>query len=99
MIDMYCLLMGGGSGGSGGDSSVVVMHDVDGTLDKTWQEIYDAVADAKIVILSSGDPDEPIASIDIVLVAGHGAGEYYIYFGMGTSSYVANSADDYPYLD
>lgn len=30
----------GGGGGSGG--GVLVVHDVDGTLDKTWQEIADA---------------------------------------------------------
>lgn len=33
---------GGGGGSSGG--GVLVVHDVDGTLDKTWQEIYDAGA-------------------------------------------------------
>lgn len=31
---------GGGGGGSGG--SVLIVNDVNGTLDKTWQEIYDA---------------------------------------------------------
>lgn len=32
----------GGGGGGGGSSSVLVVNDVDGTLDKTWQEIHDA---------------------------------------------------------
>ena len=32
---------GGGGGGSSG-GGVLVVHDVDGTLDKTWQEIADA---------------------------------------------------------
>lgn len=37
------LFSGGGSGGSsGGDGGVLVVHDEDGTLDKTWKEIYDA---------------------------------------------------------
>ena len=33
---------GGGGGGSGG-GGVLIVNDVNGTLDKTWQEINDAV--------------------------------------------------------
>lgn len=34
---------GGGSGGGGSSGGgVLVVHDVEGTLDKTWQEIFDA---------------------------------------------------------
>ena len=35
--------------GGGGTSDVLVVHDNDNTLDKTWQEIYDAMSSGKIV--------------------------------------------------
>ena len=37
---LQSLLFSGG--GSGGDGGVLVVHDEDGTLDKTWKEIHDA---------------------------------------------------------
>lgn len=33
---------GGGGGGGSGGGGVLIVNDVNGTLDKTWQEIYDA---------------------------------------------------------
>lgn len=41
----------GGGGGGGSDSSVLVVHDVDGTLDKTWKELWDAINAEKLVLL------------------------------------------------
>ena len=40
-----CVDAAGGSGGG-----VLVVHDVDGTLDKTWQEIHDAMLAGVVVI-------------------------------------------------
>ena len=48
---------GGGGGGGGSDSSVLVVHDVDGTLDKTWQEIRDMVTSGKIVCILNVEDD------------------------------------------
>lgn len=48
------LFSGGGSGGgSGGDGGVLVVHDEDGTLDKTWKEIRDA----PLAVLKFEEPD------------------------------------------
>lgn len=43
--------VGGGSGGGG----VLAVHDEDGTLDKTWREIIDAVASTGAVIVWEND--------------------------------------------
>ena len=44
----------GGGGGSGGGSGggVLLVNEVEGTLDKTWQEIYDAPM--AVVVMQSG---------------------------------------------
>jgi hypothetical protein len=41
---------GGGSGGG-----VLVVNDVDGTLDKTWQEIHDASANSVVILNTMGN--------------------------------------------
>lgn len=73
--------IGGGSGGS-----VLVVHDVDGTLDKTWQEIYDALP---IAVL-----DDPSHSTRKTF---HTAGTVlHGLFVYGGDYYAANSASGYP---
>lgn len=42
----------GGGGSSGG--GVLVVHDVNGTLDKTWQEIYDAFPNVCVDMYADG---------------------------------------------
>lgn len=41
----------GGSGGGSSGGGVLVVHDVEGTLDKTWQEIHDAMESSLVVVL------------------------------------------------
>ncbi len=80
---------GGGSGGG-----VLVVHDNDDTLDKTWQEIANAVAKsgAALVYEQNG-----------VIVASHAIrdcrynlkGDVYM-VEVGLNVYTASSASDYP---
>ena len=85
-----------GGGGSGG--GVLLVHDVDGTLDKTWQEIVDA----DYVVIKAVD------GTDIFWFSAINAGQYgsnptTYYVGAYNPNnqdpnvdYVATSADGYP---
>ena len=107
MMDMYSLLMGGGSGGGGGGSDIVVVHD-NGALDKTWQEIHDAMASGKIIIsvFEEETEEESIVSMGVFTGAEPFAGEY-ICFAIATSigsdtpettvwRYATDNANGYP---
>lgn len=82
-------------GGSGG--GVLVVHDNNGTLDKTWQEIYDAAPSVTIVINEDG-------MLTILPVFGivEGDASYLVICGvLGQGSiepkmYIATSANSYP---
>ena len=52
----------GGGGGTGG--GVLVVNDVNGTLDKTWKEIYDAITGGKICLIATNE-----SGADILFVA------------------------------
>ena len=82
----------GGGGGGGGVLVVGVDWDVDnGTLDKTWSEIYTA-SQSSIVMLSYED-DGFFEHRYLTATE-----EYVVYFGTGDSEviFTAESADDYP---
>lgn len=82
-----------GSGGGGGGAFIV--NDVEGTLDKTWQEIWDS-AETGIVMIKYSTETE----IDYYLVAMVNTdGESY--WGLRTNTddfYEASSASSYPVL-
>ena len=78
---------GGGGGGSGG--GVLVVHDVGGTFDKTWQEIYDAMLSGGAVIQVSE------TDVQTVLRVYAGKGTYYVICASG-DAYTASSASGYP---
>ena len=84
-----------GSGGGGGGGGVLIVHDNDGTLDKTWKEIND-VALTSVVLLVRGDEVETI----IIYCTGIGINdpEYYVTFN-DDRYYTASSADGYPELN
>lgn len=85
---------GGGGGSSGG--GVLVVHDVDGTLDKTWQEIHDA--DFAVVVSDFG----PIKSIKPIISTGAGIEDapyiaiVYDYEQASSIQYTTPSATGYP---
>ena len=80
------------AGGSGG--GVLVVHDVDGTLDKTWQEIRDA--DFAVVVIAA----QNIVRKDPVIVTNDARGEYKVVTGYAEEgyTYIASSASGYPTL-
>ena len=85
------IAQGGGGGG------VLVVHDVDDTLDKTWQEIFDADA----CILQAFKSDD-MYSQRFVLEVKHKGGTYSVttleWNGeeIYESVYTTSSADGYP---
>ncbi len=89
---LYKIAQGGGSGG-GGSGGVLVVTDTNGTLDKTWQEIHDAMLSGGAVISA----DNPTRAITVAkCVHDTKSGEYQCIFG--DVLYVASSADGYPSL-
>lgn len=82
---------GGGSGGTGG---VMVINDTDGTLDKTWQEIYDAMSAGKMCAVSQtleGGIETSIVKSAAFIAP---AGKYKVL--AGDTLYVASSPTEYP---
>ena len=78
--------LGGNGGGSGG--GVLVVTETDGTLDKTWQEIHDAMKSVGAVYDGGDDDGVYIISstiIDTNYIVNCSAGEW-----------VASSASGYP---
>lgn len=74
----------------GGHGGVLVVNDINGTLNKTWTEIDNAIGAVYIV---NGDGEK-----DIVLSTYEGKGDYYVavYVSYGHKLYVSSSADGYP---
>ena len=73
------------------NAGAMIVHDNDGTLDKTWQEIYDA---APLVWLITNGNYVQMTSIDI---EGFYVG-FYDASGTTAYDYEASSADGYPVL-
>ncbi len=87
----------GGNGGGGGGSLVVrIVGDspTSLTLDKTWQEIYDALVAGRYVLgldqYEGGVSQQPINNVEI------DGSDYCVSVGNYPSPFKANSADGYP---
>ena len=91
---------GGGGGGGGGSSNVLVVTDNAGTLDKTWQEIHDAVEAGQVVVFQQALDNALTLYGFAGIEADTGYYAVYLYnFGNSTkASYVTNSASGYPAL-
>lgn len=81
-----------GIAGAGGGASVLIVHDNEDTLDKTWQEMHDA---APLVCLENEGAYSPLC------LAGEHEGVYGIAFfdyqtGQESNPYVTDSASGYP---
>ena len=103
-IEEFIKTLKGSGSGSGGAAEPMMIHEsISGstaTMDKTWQEIYDAFTAGRVVINYPGSDTEnyPIAG-SVVAVTGYpGSGSYSVTFYRTGSlaEYHANSADDYP---
>lgn len=87
----------GGGGGSSGGGVLVVHQDENGVLDKTWQEIHDAVL--SVLVINQG---YAVFICHCMFISGHAPVWLVTYANIdqeGTvsaSNYIANSADGYP---
>jgi len=81
--------------GIANNENVMVINYSDGTLDKTWQEIYDAMVQKKLCVIryDSGTIERGILT-DIVGSVYADGPEYMVVAGQMT--YSASSANDYP---
>lgn len=68
----------------------LVVHDVNGTLDKTWQEIHDAFPMVRVEY--DGGASTSVASI----VEGDESYTVFAWDGNAKVEYVSDSASDYP---
>lgn len=84
---------GGGGSGAGG---VLVVHDVDDTLDKTWQEIYDAMLLGGASI--SADNPTRVMNVAIVTHTTKPTDSFNVFAGINNFIYKASSASGYPVL-
>lgn len=82
------------SGGGGG--GVLIVHDVDGTLDKTWKEINDALAGAVVLIVEDDGYGGHMSSH--VISAYDEEGEYAVVADTKPSgtTYTTDSENGYP---
>lgn len=98
-IDGTKYAVGGGSGGG-----VMVVTDTEGTLNKTWQEIYDAATVGVVFIKSTyEEADEKSIGLYPVNLVSCDSDGYYVAFvsgadaqGLQNTYFVTNSADGYP---
>lgn len=81
----------GSGGGTGG--GVLVVNDVNGTLDKAWKEIYDAITVGKICLIATNE-----YNTDILTVATSIATDNNTMYGVKVTDnmYTTNTEDGYP---
>lgn len=88
---------GNGQGGSGGGGGLVV-HVVDNRMDKTWQEIYDAVEARGVALVVNND--QIGLSVELIYGVGTVDGAHVVItydYNQGASiRYTAASANSYP---
>lgn len=92
----------GGGGGGGGSSGTMIVHtDQTGTLDKTWQEIFDAMANGTSVYIG-GASETAVRYSALVISAVNDDGFYYLDIfdftanSSSDSAFATDSADGYP---
>ena len=77
--------------GVAGAGGVLVVHDNDGTLDKTWKEIRDAMGTGIAIVSSIFDEETNTDIITQALISGN---EYQVIVNGG--SYISDSENGYP---
>lgn len=84
-----CVEAGGGSGGG-----VLVVTDTDGTLDKTWQEIHDAM----LLGGASISADNPPRVMNVIAASHDTRANLFDVSAWGDARYQASSESGYPTL-
>lgn len=76
---------------------IMVINDTDGTLDKTWQEIHDAMAQGKLCVIRR-DVETLASGIEayIVILVYLSGEEYKVKMSNDERTYTASSATGYP---
>ena len=91
--------------GNNSNGGIFVVEDNDGTLNKTFQEIYDAVDNDQFVVIKSTQPNEeniPTYELSYVTFAGPSLDldhDGYVISTTGMYQYYADTMDDYPSTD
>lgn len=88
---------GGGSGGSGSCDCTMIVTENEETLDKTWQEIYDAIAAGKRVVLVQTSDSVTTKAAQVFLDQASIFVDMYIVSG-GNTVFRATTATGYPVL-
>lgn len=102
-MDIYAALLGRASSGGGGGGGMVIHISEEGVMDKTYQEIFDAVSNG--IIPSTGSVLDGLADAYLVAEAGQtGEDRYEVYLvnlnSIGNSlTFVATAPDGYPAYD
>lgn len=93
IAEMFSNMAGGGSSGGG----VLVVHEVNGTLDKTWQEITNALKSGTLPVICYESPDGG-GSIEQIASTSVESGAYNVYLMSDTSNPAlsAELANGYP---
>ena len=87
----------GGGGGGGGGGGVLVVHSTNGTLDKTWKEIHDAMGTSLAILLA--DSEYNGFTVSVGCEADWEGGDYWIGFGdfhANVTIFLTDSEDGYP---
>lgn len=87
--------IGSGGGGGTGGGALVCTEDENATLDKTWQEIYDAYNAHKVVMLYV---DNVVVYLTLISPKGGLNTHYRVTFSNSSDSlkYVCDNVADYP---
>lgn len=86
-----------GVANAGGGGALIVYVDNTGTLDKTWQEIYDAFVSGAVVLILAGQEENAMANV--VISAGYNEFSQEYVVGTNGGDFSCVSADDYPSND
>ena len=87
----------GSSGGGGGNDMLAIHIDGEGVMDKTFQQIYDALSADKFIILNT--PDEQYVCSVAYITQTYTSGSNPVNYIVETSTeetYSTNSLDGYP---
>lgn len=74
---------------------VMFINDTNNTLDKTWQEIHDAMAQGKVCVFKKDLSESVGAIVTLVVTSVSNSGGTYT-VKVGQDNYITSSATEYP---
>lgn len=85
-----------GIANAGGGGGAFIVNDVEGTLDKTWQEIFDAMSTSVAFVSYKSETEIDYGIVEAAINGG--SDEYTINAG-AIGMYTTDSADGYPAVE